>query len=217
MGDISELGCGFGENSGEWISWGVFASLWQLSFIFLHVSAHVHLWICVLAVFHEVPLADIAAVQSLLWNNVHMCWFGTLCMKTRFIPKTPFSFATNIVSDRWNEQLLLLPHLEVEKRIEPREYAILLIDYSSVLPAERVPQSMAQMPVLGWIWALLSQKQLLRAVLTNALSWCFFLLPLSRKHYTIHKKARTSEKRGSKPATARDSSVLPAVLAAGDS
>lgn len=73
--------------------------------------------------------------------------------------------------------------------------------------------SMAQMPVLGWIWVLLFQRQLLRTVLTNALSYCFFLLPLSRKYYTIHKKARTSDKRGSKPVTAKCSSVPPAVTA----
>lgn len=54
---------------------------------------------------------------------------------------------------------------------------------------------MAQMPVLCWIWMILPQEQLPRTVLTNALSWCFFLLSLSRKYYTIHKKARTSEKK----------------------
>lgn len=202
------------KRSGGWIIWGVLASLWQLSFIFLHVSAHLPVWIFVLAVFHEVPLADIATIQSLLWNNMYMCLFVTFCMKTRFILKTPFSLATNIVSERWNEQPLLLPHLEVEERIEPREYAILLVDYSSVLPAGRLPQQCGSDACAGLDLGASVPEAAPKNSPDKGPVLLLFSLPLSRKYYTIHKKARTSEKRGSKAVTAKCSSV-PLAVAAG--
>lgn len=85
----------------------------------------------------------------------------------------------------------------------------LLIMALSSLPRDCL-SNMAQILVLCWTWTLLSEA----APKKNPNeSWCFFLLLLSRKYCTIHKKAGTSEKCGSKPVTAKCSSVLPAVTA----
>lgn len=62
-----------GKRSRERISWNIFASLRQRSLILPHISDHLHLWICLLAAFPEVLLADILAAQPILRNNMCTC------------------------------------------------------------------------------------------------------------------------------------------------